>query len=116
MTTSIFIVGATGMHSAIILASRCPIYSPVGYLGNTILRTLLGRVDRASFDITLGLRDEAAADRFRKDEVKVRIIDLDNSVALEQAAEDSDGQPMGLGPGQCAPDWRFFSGFPGSRF
>ena len=56
-------------------------------------------MDRTSFDITLSVRDEATADRFRKDGVKVRIIDLDDSVALEQAAEDSDGQPMGLGPG-----------------
>jgi uncharacterized protein YbjT (DUF2867 family) len=64
----------------------------IGYLGNTILRTLLGRADRTNFDITLGVRDEATANRFRKDEVKVRIVDLDNSSALEQAAEESDGQ------------------------
>ena len=64
----------------------------IGYLGNTILRTLLGRTDRTNFDITLGVRDEATANKFRKDEVKVRIFDLDDFSALEQAAEESDGQ------------------------
>ena len=67
-----------------------------GYLGNTILRTLLGRADRSNFDITISTRDEATANKFRKDEVKVRILDLDDSFALEQAAEESDGQPIGL--------------------
>ena len=67
-----------------------------GYLGNTILRTLLGRADRTNFDITISIRDEATANKFRKDEVKVRILDLDDSSALEQAAEESDGQLPGL--------------------
>jgi uncharacterized protein YbjT (DUF2867 family) len=64
----------------------------IGYLGNTILRTLVGRADRTNFDISIGVRDEATAKKFRKDEVNVRIVGLDDFSALEQAAEESDGQ------------------------
>lgn len=53
---------------------------------------------RTGFCITLGVRDEAIGDRFRKDGAKVRIIDLDNSTALKQAGKDLDDQPIGLGP------------------
>jgi len=75
-----------------------------GYLGNTILRTLIGRADRTNFDISIGVRDEATANKFRKDGVKVRIIDLDDSSALEQAAEESDGQLTSLNRWVHVPD------------
>ena len=87
-----------------------------GYLGNTILRTLLSRVDRTNIDITIGIRNEATANKFRKDNVKVRILDLNDSSALEQAAEESDGQLTSLKRWIHVPYPCIFSGFPGCRF
>lgn len=98
MTISVLRVGAGHWYVYIPPDSRSPIHFYVGYIGNTILRTLLGRVGRTGFCITLGVRDEAIGDRFRKDGAKVRIIDLDNSTALKQAGKDLDDQPIGLGP------------------
>ena len=97
MATRILIVGATGTRNAVFASRSLNIHIVrAGYLGNTILRTLLGRADRTNLDITIGIRDEAIANKFRKDEVKVRILDLNDSSALEQAAEESDGQLTSL--------------------